>query len=298
MKYIDSFELPDERKEAEFILSFPYQLEMQCYDNDNVYPFKLFPQKGLERIDFEGVTVFYGSNGSGKSTLLNVIAGKLGLKRYSSFNDTPFMKPYLKLCGYELAFGKSIPDGSRIITSDDIFDYLLDIRHINDGIADKREALFDEYYQKRDIEPMKPLLSLEEYDSFKEQLEAKKKTKSSYVSRRMMRKEMKGKSNGESAYLYFTQRIEENALYLLDEPENSLSPKLQLELKRFIEDSVRFYNCQFIISTHSPFLLALKDATVYDLDSYPVRRKRWTELENVRTYFDFFKVHEGELERK
>ena len=31
------------------------------------------------------------------------------------------------------------------------------------------------------------------------------------------------------------------------------------KLKKFIEDSVRFYNCQFIISTHSPFLLNLNN---------------------------------------
>ena len=40
-------------------------------------------------------------------------------------------------------------------------------------------------------------------------------------------------------------------LYLLDEPENSLSAELQLDLLKFIENSARFYNCQFIISTHS-----------------------------------------------
>lgn len=48
-------------------------------------------------------------------------------------------------------------------------------------------------------------------------------------------------SNGESAYRYFTESIGENGLYILDEPENSLSPNRQMELKRFIEDSVRFF---------------------------------------------------------
>ena len=57
------------------------------------------------------------------------------------------------------------------------------------------------------------------------------------------------RSNGESALAYFTQSIGENALYLLDEPENSLSAALQLELKRFLEDSVRFFGCQLVLST-------------------------------------------------
>ena len=63
----------------------------------------------------------------------------------------------------------------------------------------------------------------------------------------------------------------------------------------FFEDSARFFGCQFIISTHSPFLLAIPGAKIYDLDENPVDMKRWTELENVRTYYDFFKRHEKEF---
>ena len=82
---------------------------------------------------------------------------------------------------------------------------------------------------------------------------------------------------------------------MLDEPENSLSPEKQKELLQFIQDSVRFYNCQFVIATHSPFLLSLKEAKIYDFDENPVRTKVWTELKNVRDYYDFFKEHEKEF---
>ena len=102
-------------------------------------------------------------------------------------------------------------------------------------------------------------------------------------------------SNGESAYRYFIEKITENGLYILDEPENSLSPKRQIELMSFIEDSARFFGCQFIISTHSPFLLAIKGAKIYDLDESPVNVKPWTSLENVRTYYEFFKHHDSEF---
>ena len=95
--------------------------------------------------------------------------------------------------------------------------------------------------------------------------------------------------------MFWEKEIVDNSIYILDEPENSLSALNQLKLKKFIEESVRFYNCQFIISTHSPFLLALKDAKVYDLDSRPCTVKNWTELENVRLYYDFFKENEGEF---
>ena len=63
----------------------------------------------------------------------------------------------------------------------------------------------------------------------------------------------------------------------------------------FIEDSARFFGCQFIISTHSPFLLAIKGAKIYDLDESPVSVKSWTSLENVRTYYEFFKSHDSEF---
>jgi len=43
-----------------------------------------------------------------------------------------------------------------------------------------------------------------------------------------------------------------------------------MELMKFIEDAARFWNCQFIISTHSPFLLALRGAKIYDLDENSV----------------------------
>ena len=103
-------------------------------------------------------------------------------------------------------------------------------------------------------------------------------------------------SNGESAFLYFSEQIQENGLYLLDEPENSLSPEKQQELVRFLEDSARFFGCQFVIATHSPFLLSMRGAKIYDMDEDVVDVKRWTELKNVRSYYEFFKKHEREFE--
>ena len=73
------------------------------------------------------------------------------------------------------------------------------------------------------------------------------------------------------------------------------SPAKQQELVKFIEDSARFFGCQFVIATHSPFVLAIRGAKIYDLDEEPVDVKRWTELENVRAYYEFFKKHASEF---
>lgn len=288
--YLESFTLASRSQEESFILNFPYQLEMQCYSHTNVYPFKIFPQKRLSRLDFEPITILYGGNGSGKSTLLNIIAEKLSVTRTAPFNETPYFVSYLEYCKPTLS--GPVPRESRLIASDDVFDLLLDRRAINRGIDRRRNALFEEYEQTKGMEYR--FDSLSDHADLKRRNEAKRQTKSVYTAARLPR-ELVGMSNGESAFSYFTREIGENALYLLDEPENSLSPRLQTELAAFLSDSARFYGCQFVISTHSPFLLAMKGARIYDLDADPAAEKPWTELENVRAYYDFFKAHEREF---
>ena len=102
-------------------------------------------------------------------------------------------------------------------------------------------------------------------------------------------------SNGETALSYFEAKLKNDTLYCLDEPENSMSPKMQLELKRMLEEFSRYCGCQFIIATHSPFLLAMEGARIYDLDSNPVEIRNWWELENVRIYWDFFEANRSLL---
>lgn len=103
-------------------------------------------------------------------------------------------------------------------------------------------------------------------------------------------------SNGENAASFFQEKIVPNGLYLLDEPENSLSAQRQIELVAFIEDMTRYEHCQFVIATHSPFVLSIKEAKIYDLDQKPVDVRRWTQLENVQTYYRFFQMHQEAFE--
>lgn len=282
--YLEYFVFPDEERETDFFYSNDVRLKRTCYDS--YYPFQILSKHRFRRVDFEPITIFYGGNGSGKTTALNIIAGKLGLERDTPFNRSEFFEDYLRLC--DLQQKGSVPKESRIITSDDVFDYMLNIRTVNDGVELRREELFREYVEMKYSRFR--MQSLEDYEQLKKVNLARSKTQSKYV-RANTPGNVREYSNGESAWSYFCEKIGENSLYLLDEPENSLSPQRQLELAGFLEDSARFFGCQFVISTHSPFLLAMKGAKIYDLDEEPVDVKRWTELGNVRAYFDFFREH-------
>ncbi|MBQ4576016.1 MAG: AAA family ATPase [Clostridia bacterium] len=257
---------------------------------NSMYPFKMFDAKELRRVDFEPITILCGSNGSGKTTLLNVIAEAAGLHRHSPFHGGMFFADYVSMCKMD---ADEIPRQSQILTSDDISDYLINMRALNNGIDNRRNELYAEYIARRD-DLHRNLTSLEDYDDWKESMDAKSKTPTQFIKARMM-KSVDMFSNGETAMKYYLERISENALYLIDEPENSLSPKLQRDLLDYISASARYYGCQFIIATHSPILLSLPGAKIYDLDDYPVSVKKWTELEHVCAYYSFFKQHEEEI---
>ncbi|MCM1538099.1 MAG: AAA family ATPase [bacterium] len=285
MIYLSQFTFPDVEEEYDFLMG----IRRTCYDT--FYPFQVLSRHRLRQLDFETVTILYGGNGSGKSTALNVMAEKLALSRDTLYNRSNFFEDYTKRCTYRLESGKRVKKG-RIITSDDVFDFMLDLRTINEGVDSRREEMFDEYMELKYSHFR--MRSLEDYEQLKKVNNARSRTQSKYIRENHM-DNVREHSNGESAFAYFTEKITENGLFLLDEPENSLSPGRQRELVQFVEDAARFYGCQFVIATHSPFVLSMRGAKIYDLDEEPVDVKRWTELKNVRAYYDFFKEHEREF---
>ena len=287
MIYLQSFQMPTKIDEENYFAD-PGNLKAQrtCYTTK--YPFGLFRYRELPEFYFDDITIFCGNNGSGKSSILNVIAEKLALERTAPFNRSDFFEDYVNMCDYQL--DRAIPMESRIITSDGVFEKVLDIRRINDGIDSKRSDLIEEYIAENGPHAgSNRLQGLDDYERWKRvsDMRNKNRSQSRFLKESLMRN-IQERSNGESALSYFVDSIQENALYLLDEPENSLSPQNQLQLKHFIEDSVRNYGCQFVISTHSPFLLSLNGAHIYNIDETPPVERKWTELECVKTYYDFF----------
>ena len=54
------------------------------------------------------------------------------------------------------------------------------------------------------------------------------------------------------------------------------------------EDLKTEFRCQLVIATHSPFLLSLPRAKVYDLDAEPIQASEWYKLKNMSSYFELF----------
>jgi predicted ATPase len=274
-----------------------------CNYYTSYYPFQFFPGKGLSEVEFSDVTIFCGSNGSGKSTTLNVIGEKLGLKRSSKFNTTELFSDYVEMTDMEMTFlekeeSRDLYAVSRMITSDDVFNHILDIRDRNDEKDFRRDVIRDqrrEYMRKPESRPREIDFDRPEtVEKYRDYADMMNKTYSWYIRSRGVINE-RTYSNGENGFRYFTEAIQPGGIYLLDEPENSLSAQFQIDLADFLAGMARFYNCQFIISSHSPFILSIPFAKIYDMDSKPVRVVRWTELPSVRIYRDFFERHAGEF---
>lgn len=300
MVYLNEFHLQSADDEWQFFR----RRSKGCYDS--FYPYQFFPQqKELSELFFSDITILCGSNGSGKSTLLNVIAEKLELKRETPFNKTDFFDPYINGCWYELTEGnpekiREIMQVSRIITSDDVFNHIISVRERNENLSFKREVT------SRNIAEIKlngwkngprgfNAEDPENIESFLDYCQKLRGSSNKYI-RSKVGVDERTYSNGENGFKYFTDAIQPGGLYLLDEPENSLSSEMQLELVQYIQGMARFYDCQFIMSTHSPFILSIPYARIYNMDEVPVKTCNWTELPNIRIFYDFFKDHANEFE--
>ena len=71
------------------------------------------------------------------------IAEKLKLTRASLYNRSCFFERYLEDCSFICEL--EITPHSKIITSDDVFDFMLDLRSLYSGVDSPRDELFDEY---------------------------------------------------------------------------------------------------------------------------------------------------------
>lgn len=104
------------------------------------------------------------------------------------------------------------------------------------------------------------------------------------------------RSHGQSHMAFFASRYQRDGLFLLDEPENALSPATQIELLHLLRKVTSTGDVQFLIATHSPILLAYPDAEIYSFDMIPIQKIGYEETEYFRVYHDFLNNREKYLD--
>jgi len=103
-------------------------------------------------------------------------------------------------------------------------------------------------------------------------------------------------SHGEAFLALVQHRFWAKGLYMLDEPEAALSPQRQLALLKMVHDLVQ-QDCQFVISTHSPLLLAFPQAKILHLSEKGMVEVQYEDTEHFALTRDFLLNREGYLKR-
>ena len=104
-------------------------------------------------------------------------------------------------------------------------------------------------------------------------------------------KSLHAQSHGESFLALFVHRFEQG-IYILDEPEAALSPARQLSFLRIIHELEKPGQAQFLISTHSPILLAYPGAKLLSLDGGRIEAVKYEETQHYQITRQFLECPE------
>lgn len=228
------------------------------------FPFTLPVIETLETLAFESpVTFFVGENGSGKSTLIEAIAAGMTCPCVGAADVArdPMLEDARRLAAF-LTFRRSRNPRHRLFfRAEDAIGFT---RRVSADIAELAEL--EDHYDK----------TLEGY--------GRQLARGAARGQRVALESRYGKnpdarSHGEWFLEIIKSRIHDDGLYLLDEPETPLSPIHQLSLLSLLQDQAS-RNCQFIVATHSPILMALPGATILNFDQR-IEPIAWEDVEHV-----------------
>lgn len=218
-------------------------------DREHPYPYNVPAIKFARNIELsDNITFIIGENGSGKSTLLEAIAYRLQLPHMDGrgydkkcFDAARKLLPFLEL---EWNMERSV---GFFFRAEDFGDYLNSV-HRADVDLHNQMGLGDNDIPDHIVRQMK--------DSANYQL---------HKVRRDYGQELDSFSHGEAYMHIIKEMVNQRGIYLLDEPEASLSPSKQLAFLYFIREHLQNFTSQFIIATHSPILMAYPNAFIYEV---------------------------------
>jgi predicted ATPase len=94
-------------------------------------------------------------------------------------------------------------------------------------------------------------------------------------------------SHGEGFLRFFGERCDRQGIFLFDEPESALSPSRQILFLRLLRRMEQSRQCQVIMATHSPLLMAYPGARLLLLSKYELAPAELGEIEHVKLLRDF-----------
>ncbi len=230
------------------------------------FPFNIPAVKFAREIDLGSpVVIFAGDNGCGKSTLLESLALKVNLPliggyiaSHHGFDAARLIKPFL-----DLGWRRQIEKGF-FFRAEDFSDFINSIERENQ----KLQAQLQELKGQVDDSIIRQMSDSMNYTLHR--------TRKDYGD------DMQAYSHGE-AYLKILQtRIGNRGLFLLDEPEAALSPLKQLSLMAMILEIIKGGLAQFILATHSPILMGIPGALLYQITDTEMEKVAFTETDHYR----------------
>jgi len=94
-------------------------------------------------------------------------------------------------------------------------------------------------------------------------------------------------SHGEGFLSFFEERLSMQGIYFFDEPESALSPAKQFEFLKILRRMQRENRTQVIMATHSPILMGLPDAALWQVSRFGLQPTTLEETEHFRLYREF-----------
>ncbi len=95
-------------------------------------------------------------------------------------------------------------------------------------------------------------------------------------------------SHGEGFLRFFGERCQRQGIFIFDEPESALSPSRQIELLKLLRAMDRSGQCQVIMATHAPILMAYPGATLLRLSKYGLEPVALEDTDHYRLMREFF----------